>query len=411
MSPFEVVAGLIVVVAMFAYINHRWLRVAPMIGVTALSLVLAIVLLGADAAGLVPVRPLAIELLEAISLDDTLLRGMLGLLLFAGALHVDLAELRGHVVAVSALAFASTVLSTFAVAGLLFALGSTVALPLSFTHCLLFGALISPTDPIAVVGILARAGVPSSLRTQITGESLFNDGVGVVMFTTILVVANASDSAGAQQVIITFARETVGGATFGLLTGYLVYRILRTIDHYPTEVMITLALVLGGYAAAVRLHLSAPIAAVCSGLLIGNQGRFLAMSDVTRDRLDTFWTLIEEILNGVLFLLVGLELLRLTVTSQIVFAAVLAVPIALAARFASVLAVLLPLSRRIRFARGSAALLTWGGMRGAISFALALSLPAGPVHDVLVPITYGVVVFSILVQGLTLDRLARHYAS
>jgi CPA1 family monovalent cation:H+ antiporter len=279
----------------------------------------------------------------------------------------------------------------------------------AFVHCLLFGALISPTDPIAVLGILKAAKAPKSLEVTITGESLFNDGVGVVFFLAILGVATGGDVT-AGSIVRLFVQEAIGGAVFGIALGYVGFRLLRSIDQYSVEILITLAMVLGGYVAAEKLHVSAPIAAVAAGLLIGNQGRALAMSDTTRDHLDTFWELIDEILNAVLFLLIGLEVVRLRLSIELLVASAVIVPLVLVARWCSVAVPLMGLPAFRRQARGAVALLTWGGLRGGISVALALSMPSGPERNVILVITYSVVVFSILIQGTTLGRLVRRLA-
>jgi CPA1 family monovalent cation:H+ antiporter len=268
--------------------------------------------------------------------------------------------------------------------------------------------LISPTDPIAVLGILKRAGVPRNLEIQIVGESLFNDGVGVVIFLTVLGVISSGNHVTVSGILLLVGREAIGGGVFGLVTGYAAFRLLRSIDHYQTELLITLALVLGGYALAEHWHVSAPIAAVVSGLLIGNHGRALGMSDVTRDQLDRFWDLIDETLNALLFVLVGFELIRLNVTRTAIAAGALMIPAVLLARLTSVGGAVALLKGWVRFAPGAPWLLTWGGLRGGISVALALSVSPSVERDMIVAMTYAVVVFSILVQGLSLGRLARH---
>jgi CPA1 family monovalent cation:H+ antiporter len=409
-SAFEILAVLLTVSAAFAYLNHRWLRQPLSIALMALSLAASTILILLDSFGWLQVTATATRLLERIDLDDTLLHGMLGVLLFAGALHIDLADLRAHRLAIATLALGGTILSTFIVGGLSYVVLPLLGLRLSFGHCMLFGALISPTDPIAVLGILERAGVPRSLEVQIAGESLFNDGVGVVVFLTVLGVVSSSGQVTAGAVAALFAREALGGAAFGYATGYLTYRLLRSIDHYQTELLLTLALVLGGYALAERLHLSAPIAAVVAGLVIGNQGRAHGMSNTTREHLDSFWSLIDEIMNAALFVLVGFELIRVSLTRTDVVAGLCMIPVVLAARLASVAAPIAALGRA-RFAPGSIVILTWGGLRGGISVALALSTRSGAAHDVLVAMTYFVVVFSICVQGLTLGRVAARFAS
>jgi monovalent cation:H+ antiporter, CPA1 family len=411
MSPFETIAALLSIAAVFAYVNHRWIRQPASIALMSMALGISLFLIALDHIGLFQVEDFATAVLERVNFNETLLHGMLGALLFAGALHINLNDLRRERLAVSLLAVVATVASTFLVGALTFLIARALALPLAFGHCLLFGALISPTDPIAVLGILKEARVPKSMEIQIAGESLFNDGVGVVVFTSILGVVSRGGEATMGDVLALFAREAMGGILFGLASGYVTFRLLRSIDHYQTELLLTLGLVLGGYALAERLHLSAPLSAVTAGLVIGNQGRTHGMSDVTRDHLDKFWSLIDEILNAILFVLVGFEVIRLTLTGRTVIASLLLIPAVLLARFISVSIPLLGLSRWVRRGDGTIAVLTWGGLRGGISVALALSTPAGPERDLIVAMTYFVVVFSVLVQGLTLGRLARRFAA
>jgi len=409
MSPFETLAALITLTAAFAYVNHRWLRQPASIALMAMTLALSLLVLGAARAGLVRVDPL-FAVIDRIHFDDTLLHGMLGALLFAGALHIRLDDLRDERLAVSTLALIGTLLSTFAVAGLTYLVLGPLGFHLPFGYCLLFGAIISPTDPIAVLGILKQARVPHRMEVQISGESLFNDGVAVVVFTTVLeVVTRGHATFGATALL--FLREALGGVLFGLATGYATFWLLRSIDHYQTELLLTIALVLGGYASAERLHVSAPISAVVAGLLIGNQGRVRGMSDVTRDHLDKFWALIDEVLNAVLFVLVGFEVIRLPLTRATLLAGLVAVPCVLAARLFSVTLPISMMARRAAFSPGTIRVLTWGGLRGGISVALALSTPAGPQKGLIVTMTYLVVTFSILVQGLTLGRVARRFGS
>lgn len=410
MTPFETASLIVSIAAAFAYLNHRWLRQPASIGLMVLALGASLLLLGVDRLGWIPVQGFAVKTLDSVRLDTTLLHGMLGALLFAGALHIDLEDLRSHRVAISVLAVLGTVLSTFLVGGLTFVLLATLGVPVSFGYTLLFGALISPTDPIAVLGILRKACVPKSMETQIAGESLFNDGVGVVVFVTILEIVTEHEDTTWLGILSLFAREAGGGILFGLVTGYATFRLLRSIDHYQTELLLTLGLVLGGYALAERLHLSAPIAAVTAGLLIGNHGRTHGMSDVTRDHLDKFWSLVDDVLNAVLFVLVGFEVIRVTITLTTVGAGIGAILIVLFARLASVSLPMAVLRRVIQPIRGTIVVLTWGGLRGGISVALALSTPPGPSRDLLLTMTYFVVAFSVLVQGLTLGRIARRYS-
>jgi len=407
MSPYEALALLLTVTAAFAYLNHRFLRLPPSIGLMTMSLALSFGLLAIDALGIVHVAPTAVRLLDRVALNETLLHGMLGALLFAGALHVNLDDLRQEGVAIGVLALGGTLLSTLLVGACLFSALPLLGLTMSFGHCMLFGALISPTDPIAVLGILREAKIPRRLEIQIAGESLFNDGVGVVIFLTVLGVVTKGD-ATPGGVALLFLREAVGGVLFGAVGGYVAYRLLRSIDHYQTELLVTLALVLGGYALGERIHISAPIAAVVSGVLVGNHGRTFAMSDVTRDHLDKFWSLVDEVLNSILFVLLGLEMIRLHLSKVALLAGLIAVVLVLIGRFVSV-AIPVVVLRRLATTRGATWILTWGGLRGGISVALALSLPNGRERDLIVVVTYVVVVFSVLVQGLTLGRLARGF--
>ena len=306
-------------------------------------------------------------------------------------------------------------LSTLIVGGLTSGMLALIGLPMRFLDCVLFGALISPTDPIAVLGLLKRVGVPKSLEVQIAGESLFNDGVGVVVFTGILGVASGLYRPDLGYVALLFVQETVGGAVFGLVIGLLVFLMLRSVDDYKVEILLSLALVAGGFALADALHFSGPIAMVVAGLMIGNQGRSFAMSATTNERLDSFWELVDETLNAVLFVLIGLEVLALNFTVKNLVAGLLAIPIVLAARLISVGLPIRMLRRRVWFEPFTIRILTWGGLRGGISVALALSVPnesagvAVPRRDVILAITYVVVVFSIVVQGFTIEPLTRRW--
>ncbi len=407
MSQFELIAILITLAALFSYLNERYLGLPSAIGLMLFALVMSLALIALGKFGF-GVEEQARSLLGSIDFSKTLLHGMLSFLLFAGALHVNLEDLMQQKWFIISLATAGVVISTSIVGGLAWMVLQLLGLGIPFIYCLLFGALISPTDPIAVLGILKSAGAPKKLETQITGESLFNDGVGVVVFIVLLRIAEGTHEVGISEVALLFAEEALGGALFGLATGFLAYWMLKSVDNYPVEMLITLALVTGGYALAEALHLSAPIAIVVAGLLIGNHGRDLAMSDKTVEHLDTFWELLDELLNAVLFVLIGMEVLILQFTPGYLLAGVLAILIVLFARMVSV-AIPVGLLRLWReFSPGVVKILTWGGLRGGISVALALSLPPGPERDVILTITYIVVVFSILVQGLTISRLFAH---
>ena len=305
------------------------------------------------------------------------------------------------------LAIVGVALSTFVVGSLIYGVLYLLGIELPYIFCVLFGALISPTDPIAVLGILKRARVPKNVEVRIAGESLFNDGVGVVIFLAVSEIAIAHHEITAARLAKLFAVEALGGGLFGLVLGWIVYRLLRTVDNYQVEVLLTLALVTGGYAAASALHLSGPIAIVVAGLIIGNRGRRLAMSDRTREHLDTFWELLDEILNAVLFVLIGFEMLVLTFSWPLATAGLVAVPVVLFARWFSVGVPALAMRRHSEFVPRELTLLTWGGLRGGISVALALSLPLVPEREVILAMTYTVVVFSIVFQGLTIQPLVR----
>lgn len=406
MPALNTAAALITLAALFSWLNHRFFRLPTTIALLLFSLAASLAIIGLGAVGIHFDR-LAEELLAAVDFDEALLQGMLSFLLFAGALHVDLAELAQRKWAVGFLATLGVLISTALVGVATWWLFGALGHPIPLIYCLLFGALISPTDPIAVLAILKSAGAEASLRIKMTGESLLNDGVGVVVFLVLLGIASGGPGATPQGVALLFAQEVVGGALFGLAIGYAAYRMLGSVDNYQVEILITLALVMGGYALATQLHLSGPIAIVVAGLLIGNHGRRFAMSAKTTEHLDTFWELIDEILNAALFVLIGLEVLLITFDAAFAWAAALAIPLVLVARLLSVGVARLVPGLRHEFPPYVIGILTWGGLRGGISVALALSLPSGPERNALITVTYVVVVFSILVQGLTLSRVLR----
>jgi Na+:H+ antiporter len=404
----NIAATCLVITAMLAYLNHRFVGLPTTIGVMATALMCSLALVGLDALGIAhALREYEESLLRSIDFSDVLMQGMLSLLLFAGALHVDLSELRAYRLQVGMLAVFGTLLSTVVVAlGIWFVL-PWVGLALPPMYCLLFGALISPTDPIAVMGILKSAGTPRELELVISGESLFNDGVGVVIFSLLLGMLASGTTPTLAQGLELLAHEALGGLVFGLVLGYVTFRLLRSVDNYQVEVLLTLAAVTGGYALASNLHVSGPLAMVVAGLMIGNHGRALAMSDTTRHYVDLFWELLDEILNAVLFVLMGMEVLLVAFSTGILMAALVAMIVTLAARLLTVGLPVGLLRRAFRLPAGAWKVLTWGGLRGGISVALALSLPTGPERDLLLALTYCVVVFSILGQGLTIGRVVR----
>jgi len=405
----DIAALLLSLTALFSYLNHRFLKLPTTIGVMVIALSVSAVLALLGEIGFPALERRIERLIGRIDFYELLMEGLLSLLLFAGALHIDLAALARRKWPIGVLATFGVVASTFLVGGIAWALFDLLGLAIPLVYCLLFGALISPTDPIAVLAILKSANAPESLEVKIAGESLFNDGVAVVIFTILLGIAAGGAEPTAAAIAWLFVEEAIGGALFGFAIGYVAYRLLASIERYDVEVLITLALVLGGYAAAQHLHVSGPIAMVVAGLLIGNHGRAFAMSETTRRRLDSFWEIVDEILNAVLFVLIGFEMVILTFGGERLAAAALLIPAVLAVRFACVGLPVAVMRRAfgLEFTPHAVKILTWGGIRGGISVALALSLPAGPERETLVAVTYVVVLFSILAQGLTIGRLVR----
>ena len=405
----QIAALLVTVTALFAYVNHRWIRLPTTMGVMAISLAFSLVIVALGRLGFSAVSDTVQGLFRSVDFDEVLMKGMLSLLLFAGALSVDVDALARRKVVIALLASGGLVVSTVLVGMAGYFIFALVGIDMPFAYCLVFGALISPTDPIAVLGILKSAGVSRSLEGQIAGEALFNDGVAVVVFAVATEIASGAAPPHPGHVALLFAEEALGGVAYGLGIGTAAYLLLKSIDNYQVEVLITLALVLGGYALAAVLGVSGPLAMVVSGLIIGKRGRSFAMSDTTRRHLDTFWELVDVVLNAVLFVMIGFEVVALTFESRFLSAALLMVPVVLLARFLSVGSLVTLLRRWVSFGGHSVKVVTWAGVRGGISVALALSLPPGPEREVLVFVTYAVVVFSILVQGLSVGWLVRRF--
>ena len=405
MSILDITAILITLTAAFSYINFRYIKLPATIGIMLVALVVSLLIIALGKIGFGGIDLLAHELLGYIDFNETLMHGMLSFLLFAGALHVNLADLAKQKWVIGGLATFGVILSTFLIGLTSWYIFGLLNIELPLIYCLVFGALISPTDPIAVIGILKTAGAPKSLETKIAGESLFNDGIGVVVFIVLLGLATSGHEVQVSEIALLFLEEAVGGIIYGLVIGSLAFWLLKSIDNYQVEILITLALVMGGYALAGAIHTSGPIAIVVAGLLIGNKGRLLAMSDKTREHLDTFWELIDEILNAVLFVLIGMEVLVLTFDSQYLLAALLLIPTTILVRFICVGIPISLLKLRREFSPNAIKVMTWGGLRGGISVALALSLPAGTERDIILVITYVIVIFSIVVQGLTIGKL------
>lgn len=406
----EILTITIVLTALFAYINHRFIKWPPTIGIMVLSLVSSI-LLAAVGNSISPLAEKAKQLAASVDFENVLMNFMLSFLLFAGAIHIDGAQLKKQRWPIIILASASTIISTFLVGAFTYYIFVAFSHSIPFIYCLLFGALISPTDPIAVLGILKQAKIPASLELKISGESLFNDGVAVVIFISIAEVARSGDFS-TLAISKLFLQEAVGGLVFGAVLGYLGFWALRSIDDYKVEVLITLALVTGGYFLAGRLHVSGPLAMVVAGIITGNKVKHdeEGMSDISRDYLGKFWELLDEILNAVLFLLIGLEMLVIKINPVIMGIGGIMIVIVLLARWVSVTVPVFFMLFRIKFEKNAVSILTWGGLRGGISVALALSLSNDMYKDEFVLITYIIVVFSILVQGLTIGPLAKRLA-
>ena len=404
MTPIQIIALLVTLTALFSYLNFKFIRLPTTIGVMLIALVASLTVIGLGRFE-PEVRRMAQEALKQFQFDEALLQGMLSFLLFAGSLHINLNDLAEQRSVISTLAILGLLLSTVIFGTAIYFVLGGLGLKLAYVWCLLFGALISPTDPIAVLGILKSASVPKNLEIAIAGESLFNDGIGVVAFIVLHEIAVGGQQPSLGHISVIFLAEAVGGAALGLALGWITYRMLKSVDNYQVEVLLTLALVMGGYALANAIHTSGPIAIVCAGLLIGNHGRRFAMSETTREHLDMFWELLDEILNALLFVVIGLEVLVLMFTSNLLIAGLLAIPAILLARWVSVGVPVMVMRHWREFAPGAVTIMTWGGLRGGISVALALSLPPSREREVVLAITYVVVVFSILFQGLTLKRV------
>ena len=405
MNLLDTSAVLLSLAAVFGYINHRIFKLPTSIGILLIGLVLSalLLLLGNQWPWMVVE---ADAFVTQIDFNETVMGVMLSFLLFAGALHVNLGDLRDQKAVVAILASAGLVVSTFLVGTVSYFVFQWFGVNLSYLWCLVFGALISPTDPVAVLGILKKVGVPKSLETKITGESLFNDGVGVVIYLALVGLAAGTRESSIMSVGDLFLKEVGGGVLLGAALGFIAYYMLKSIDNYQVEILITLALVVGGYQLASAWHLSGPLAMVVAGLMIGNQGRLMAMSDTTRHHLDLFWELIDELLNALLFLLLGLEIFVLQWSSEAFSAGLILIFVVLGARMIAVSLPVIVLRKTREFSPGVIRILTWGGLRGGISVALALALPKDALDEsgrqAILMATYCVVIFSIAVQGLTL---------
>ncbi|GAA4644288.1 sodium:proton antiporter [Pontixanthobacter gangjinensis] len=406
LSPFDIAAILIVASAVLGYVNHHFIKLPHVIGLTVMGALAALGLMVADAfiPGVVLDDQVA-GLLEQMNFTDTLLQGMLSFLLFAGALHVDLDRLKVAWLPVLLLSTVGVIISTLLIGGATWGVGLLLGVDIAPIWYFVFGALISPTDPVSVLGVLKEEKVPASLQSAVAGESLFNDGVGIVVFTILLGAAVTGADFSLSKGAILFVFEAGGGVLVGLVFGYIGYRALASMDEYTLEVLITLAIVMGGYALCTQLHISGPLAMAVAGLLIGNHGVSFAMSDVTRDYVIKFWELVDELLNSVLFLLIGLELIALVPGTDHIIMGLAAIIITLAARGIAVGSAIKIIPAARLSDNGAGRVLWWGGLRGGISIALALSLPAGPTRELLLAATFAAVLFSVLVQRATLGKL------
>ena len=406
LTPFDAAAILIVLAAVLGYINFRFLKLPASIGLTVMGAIASLLVVAIDR--LLPGSAVArdvVAFLAGIDFHTTLMDGMLSFLLFAGALHVDWAEMRRGRWLILALTTLGVLLSTAIVGGGFLLLTQALGYAVPPIWCFVFGALISPTDPVSVMGVLKRTNVSPTLEATVAGESLFNDGVGVVVFVILLGAATSGEAFSIAHAAELFVVEAGGGVALGLAIGWIAFRAMRSIDDYKVEVLISLAVVMGGYALARPLHVSGPVAMAVAGLVTGNAGVAYAMSDTTRDYLHKFWDLIDDMLNAVLFLLIGLEVVTIPQEAGLLMVGLAAIPLALAARALSVLLPLGVIQRGDRRSRVAPVTLIWGGLRGGISVALALGLPDGPARSVVLAATYIVVLFAVIVQGGTIARV------
>lgn len=412
MEYYSIATVLIVLSSIFGYINVKFLKLPITIGLMVITLAFTVIVVAIaqfDDTLLLQEK----AFISSIDFETVLLDIMLSFLLFAGALHTNFQQLRIQRGPILAFATLGVLMSTFLVGVIMFYVLQWMNLNVEFIYCLLFGALISPTDPIAVLGILKKAGAPKKLETKIVGESLFNDGVGVVVFLTIFAIAAKPEAAIEFSDIATlFGQEVIGGLVLGLILGYIAYRSMKSIDNYEVEVIITLATVMGGTMLAHKFHLSAPLAMVTAGLFVGNDTvRNAAMSEITETYVDKFWELVDVLLNTILFVMIGMEMLVLTLEGKYIYAGLLAIPVILMCRYVSLWLPIKFFAKRLDFVPKTNLIMTWGGLRGGISIALALSLTKDMHRELFLVITYIVVIVSIIGQGLTVEPIIKRLTS
>ena len=406
LTPFDLAAILIVLAATFGYLNHRVLKLPSSVGLTLMGAVASLLVLSLDRLGPTSrATDSLVGLITSIDFHQALMNGMLSFLLFAGALHVDWHEMQRGRWPILVLSTIGVLISTALIGSGFLLVSKWLGHPVPLIWCLVFGALISPTDPVAVMGVLKRTSVSPTLQATVAGESLFNDGVGVVVFSILLATATGSDAFSLSHALQLFAIEAGGGVVLGLAVGWIAFRAMRSIDDYNLEVMISLAVVMGGYALGNRIGVSGPVAMAVAGIIIGNHGVAEAMSETTRDYLLKFWSLVDEILNTVLFLLIGLEVITVSHEVRLLALGALAIPLALGARALSVRLLLAALRPLLHLGTKAPVTLIWGGLRGGISIALALSLPDMPSRATVLTATYAVVLFAVIAQGATIERV------
>lgn len=407
MELFLIFSILITLAAFFSFINIKFLKLPSGISLMLMGVLVAtgVIVTGYFSVGF---TEMIREKLSLIDFSEFLLGILLSFLLFAGSMHVSIPDLKKSAKSIISFATIGTLISTVVVGYSLFYLLSAFNQPIPLIYCLLFGALISPTDPIAVMGILKKTNLSKNIETNIVGESLFNDGIGVVIFATILKIASdGAENFGIADIGILFIQEAVGGIFMGLIIGFIGYKLMKSIDHFQTEILISLAMVMGGYSLCHSIHVSGPLAMVVAGLMTGNRGKELAMSDITKDYLGKFWEVTDEILNAVLFMLIGLEIVIVSFDLSYLTIGIITALIIIIARFVSLYIPAVLFRFKKVFGTKSLFIMTWGGLRGGISIALALSLPQNPYKNILVSITFVIVIFSILIQGITVEKVIK----
>ncbi len=405
MNIYFAVVTLICLSAGFAYINERFLKLPFVIGLFLLSTILSVIVLSSGIWLNLPYSDIEQAIVNA-HIDNIILDILLGFLLFAGAMHTNWRGLKKQIKPIAIFALGGVLFSTIIIAGLFFGISQLLQLHIDFIYCLLFGALISPTDPIAVLGILTKANVPKKTEEKIVGESLFNDGVGVVVFIALLDTLNTGNFSFSQFGLL-FIQEAVGGIAAGLILGYCMHLFLKSIDHYQTEILLTLAFVMGGYALCNYIHISGALAMVVMGLMVGNYRQDITMSDTTQEYVHKFWELVDVILNAILFILIAFVLIVIDFKSHYIVLGLISIFIVLLSRTIIVYFPHLLFPKLLKLESKEAQIITWGGLRGGLSLAMALSLPDSETKNILLIATYFCVLFSILIQGLTIERLAR----